>query len=313
MPRDRRRRYETTEMDKLFLTGARGFIGRHCITGLVDAGFEVHAVVSSAPLPSVRRGVVWHQADLLCAAQATALIEAVAPTTMLHLAWVTTPGQYWTSPLNARWRRASVHLIEQAAVRGLERLVVVGTCAEYDWTDGACIEGKTPLKPASAYSNAKHELRLAINALSKQYSFSTAWARPFFVFGPGEPAERFVPSIITNLMHNQPAACTDGHQRRDYIYVKDVAAALVTLLQSNLFGPINIGTGQAPAIRQIATTIGRLMDKPQLIQLGARQVSQPEPPLVVADTTRLHDELGFKSHWDLEAGLTDTIAAALGS
>ena len=295
-------------MKRVLLTGARGFVGRHCLPRLVEAGFEVHAVTSSPRLPAEMPGVVWHHTNLLDPDQTAALLEVVAPPLLLHLAWITTPGEYWDSPLNDTWRQASEHLVEQAAAYGLERVVVAGTCAEYDWAAGRCNERTTPLAPKSAYSRSKHQLRLALEALAEQDHFSTAWARLFFVYGPGEPAGRLAPSIIGHLLRNEPAGCTEGGQRRDFIYVHDVAGALVALLQSELTGAINIGTGQAPAVRQIAMVIGRMMGKPHLIHLGTRHATAPEPALVVADTTRLKGELDFSPDWDLEAGLTDTIS-----
>ena len=206
-------------MEKVLLTGARGFIGRHCLEVLAMGDFEVHAVTSSAALPAATPGVVWHQADLLDEARTTALVEAVTPTSLLHLAWDTTPEEYWTSPANPAWRQASVHLVAQAAGRGLRRVVVAGTCAEYDWSIGRCAEHAAPLAPTSAYSHSKHELRLAVEELAEQHGFSAGWARLFFVYGPGEPAARLVPSIICHLLRDEPAECTEGSQRRDFVYV----------------------------------------------------------------------------------------------
>ena len=294
-------------MNTVLVTGARGFIGRHCLRPLADAGLNVHAVTSASPSPDTSKSAVWHTADLLNDVQASRLIDEVRPVAMLHLAWVTTPGVYWASPLNDTWRRASEHLIDCAAACGLKRVVAAGTCAEYDWAVGRCDEHSTPLAPTSAYSRSKHELRSAIDTLAGRHGFSAAWARIFFLYGPGEPAAKLAPSVIDHLLRNEPAECSDGAHRRDFIYVRDAAAALVALLQSDLVGPVNIGSGEAPRVRQIATTIGRAMGKPDLIRLGARKSDRPEPPLVVAGMDRLTGELGFRPRWDLDAGLAETI------
>src|SRR5262245_52865943 len=84
-------------------TGARGFLGSNCLAPLLARGYEVHAV-SRAPSVGETRGpvettetvagVVWHQADLLDGQQVTALLDAVRPTHLLHLAWVVTPGAF---------------------------------------------------------------------------------------------------------------------------------------------------------------------------------------------------------------------------
>ena len=294
-------------MNKVLITGARGFVGRHCRGRLADAGFEVHAVSSSAPPPGARR-TIWHVADLLNAVEADRLIDAVKPTHLLHLAWVTTPGEYWTSPLNDTWRKASEHLIESAVSCGVGRVVSAGTCAEYDWSVGRCDEKTTPLAPKSPYSRNKDELRVRLESLSEQRGFSAAWARLFFLYGPGEPAGRLVPSIINHLLQDEPAECSEGTHQRDFIYVQDAAAALVALVQSDLAGPVNIGSGKAVAVRDIAMKLGEALSKPQLIQLGARNCDRAEPPLVVACTDRLEGELGFRPRWDMDRGLADAIA-----
>jgi len=295
------------DMDKVLITGARGFVGRHCLNLLTDAGFEVHAVSSSLSLPMDSQ-VIWHSADLLNVTDADRLIDQVRPVSMLHLAWITTPGEYWTSPFNDVWRQASEHLIGRAIEHGLRRLVAAGTCAEYDWSIGRCDEQTTPLSPGSPYSRSKDELRRSIQALASRQDLSFAWARVFFLYGPGEPAGRLVPSVIGHLLQEEPAQCSKGVHRRDFMYVRDAAAALVALLQSDLVGPVNIGTGQAVAVRDIAVKIGEVMGKPDLVRLGGLETARPEAPLVVAGTDRIRGELGFRPQWDIDRGLAETIA-----
>lgn len=295
-------------MNKVLLTGARGFVGRHCLSRLIGAGFEVHAVSSSTIPPQAVRRCVWHVADLLNTVQADRLIDEVKPTCLLHLAWITAPGEYWTSPLNDTWRKASEHLIESAASNGVKRVVVAGTCAEYDWSAGRCDEKTTLVAPKSPYSRSKDELRTKVESLSEQHGFGAAWARLFFLYGPGEPAGRLVPSIVNHLLQDEPAECSEGMHRRDFMYIQDAAAALVALVQSDLAGPVNVGSGKAVAIRDIAMKLGQALGKPHLIRLGARNSDRAEPPLVVAGTDRLEGDLGFRPRWDMDRGLADAIA-----
>ena len=72
-------------MKRVLLTGASGFIGRHCVEPLLERGFEVHAVSSKATGGDPR--VAWHQADLLRPDAIRGLVADVAPDHMLHLAW----------------------------------------------------------------------------------------------------------------------------------------------------------------------------------------------------------------------------------
>lgn len=76
--------------------------------------------------------VSWHRADLVEAGEAWALMATVQPTHLLHFAWDTVPGKYWTSRENFRRVQASLPLLQAFARHGGQRLVMAGTCAEYD-------------------------------------------------------------------------------------------------------------------------------------------------------------------------------------
>src|SRR5258708_4086554 len=133
---------------RVLVTGASGFIGRHCLPYLLEAGHEVHAV---ARTPLKISGPVWHSADLLSPGASSRLISSVKPTAVLHLAWYTAHGEYWSSSENLRWVQASLELIQATAAAKCKRLVAAGTSAEYDWSAGVCSETLTPLLPASLY------------------------------------------------------------------------------------------------------------------------------------------------------------------
>ena len=141
---------------KVLVTGANGFIGRQCLPKLLQRGFHVCAISSQ----DRRSGdVEWRRANLLNAEEMRVAVASLRPTHLLHLAWITTPGVYWTSPENLQWLAASLQLIEEFRSRNGMRAVVAGTCAEYDWTEGVCSETTTALRPATLYGTCKHALQ----------------------------------------------------------------------------------------------------------------------------------------------------------
>src|SRR5688572_6363850 len=140
-------------MKRVLVTGARGFLGRSVAAQLAAAGYEVHAVTSTrAP---ARSPYAWHRADILDAADRERVIDGAGADALLHLAWSAKPPGYWTDPDNLRWLAASLELVVAFARRGGARVVGVGTCAEYDWRAGHCVERSTPLVAASLYGTAK--------------------------------------------------------------------------------------------------------------------------------------------------------------
>ena len=289
-------------MKRVLVTGAWGFIGRRTLPLLSARGFEVHAVTSREIVPGDRE-VTWHRADLLDGRQIESLIGTIAPTHLLHLAWIATPGIYQASAENLRWLEASVHLLHSFSTGRGERLVAAGSCAEYDWRYGYCTEDLTPTAPQSLYGTSKLALEMILRAHAKESRVSVAWGRIFFPYGPHEHPNRLVASVIKSLLTGKPAECTDGKQVRDYVFVDDVADAFVTLLDSDVDGIVNIASGRGVAVKDIVSKIGEILERCDLVRLGALESPSAEAPLIVGDIRRISDRVHWSPQFDLDRGL----------
>jgi nucleoside-diphosphate-sugar epimerase len=204
--------------------------------------------------------------------------------------------------------QASLDLFEAFASRGGKRVVAAGSCAEYEWgSDEPCSEATTPLNPATLYGACKHGLRIMLEAYAAQMGLSTAWGRIFFLYGPREYETRLVASVIRSLLRNESARCSHGRQVRDLLYVEDVADAFVHLLDSDVTGAINIASGTPIELKDVINEIGEKLNRPDLIELNAVTAPANEPRQLVADVTRLSEELGWRPKHDLHDGLNKTI------
>lgn len=285
---------------RVLVTGGNGFVGRHTLRPLADAGFEVHGLAHAA-IPRGEPGVLWHQGDLLAPGFAEAIIRRVRPTHLLHLAWETTHGEYWSSPANQQWVGATASLAHAFVESGGRRMVGVGTCAEYDWSAAVCDEEQTPLRPSTPYGAAKAAAGTSLLACP-----GAAWARLFFVYGPGEDPRRLMSSVLSALRRGQVARCTSGQQRRDFVHVLDCATALTRLVQGDEVGAFNVATGTAVAVRDVVLAIARGLGAEERVAFGAVPDRAGEPPLIVASVARLR-ALGWTAAYDMRAGVEDMI------
>ncbi|MBI2267302.1 MAG: NAD(P)-dependent oxidoreductase [Armatimonadetes bacterium] len=294
-------------MKKVLVTGAAGFIGRHSLPFLSSLGYEIHAVTSRQNA-TPEGEAHWHVTDLLDPHQVDALFAEVQPTHLLHLAWYTAHGKYWTSPENLKWAQAGIQLFRSFVQNGGRRVVSAGTCAEYDWRYGYCSEGVTPLAPATLYGTCKHALEHILASASLAHNVSMAWGRVFFLFGPHEPPGRLVPSVIRSLLAGDPALSSHGGQIRDFLHVRDVAEAFVSLLESEVTGPVNIASGKPVTLREVIHKIADRLCRPDLVRLGSLPARPDDPDLLLADVRRLTREVGWMPRHTLDEGLEETIA-----
>ena len=290
---------------KILVTGIGGLVGGHVAREAARAGHEVHGIVRKPCKVVCDAPLTFHVADLLETRDARNLIERVRPTHIVHAAWETTHGTYWNDPVNWDWVTATASLATAFAAVGGQRFVQIGTCAEYDWGAGICIEGITPERPITQYGLAKLAAFEAIqNAASG--SFQAINARIFFAYGPRENPNRLIPYICQSHASGKVPLLSSGRQQRDLLFIEDVATAILALLQTEkpIAGPVNIGSGRAVSLAEAASILTRIADASES-GLGCRPDSPDDPVILLPDTNRL-----FSTRWrprvSLEVGLSRT-------
>jgi nucleoside-diphosphate-sugar epimerase len=292
-------------MMKTLITGAGGFIGRHIIRKIASMPGEHHAIDLNPPLENLPPSIVWHQVDIMNKDALSGLISEIRPQRLLHLAWVTTHGEYWNSAENFRWVEASLNLIRSFVDAGGTRVVGAGSCAEYDWRYGFLSEEVTPLNPATIYGTCKNAFHNMLRQYADAGHFSYAWGRLFFLYGPGEHPSRLIPYTISTIASGKTAQFGSGERIRDFLRVEDAAAAFLALLDRNYSGPVNVASGEPVSIRTLVEFVARKLGRLDLVQLGAVPTAENDPPFLVGDVTKLKKL--WVPEYNLETGLNSLI------
>ena len=284
---------------RVLLTGATGFVGQYVARELEIDQVEF-VTVSRAPSNANRKHI---QADLLSLTDCLGLVKEANATHLIHLAWYTEHGKYWTHPLNVNWIKATVCLVEAFCKVGGKHVTILGTCAEYDWSHDYLTEDM-PIIPASIYGAAKDATRRICENICKEFSVPLAWGRLFFAYGKGEPETRLLPSLAAVFKGERTSFGVNLNSYRDFLHVSDAASALLTISKSKFRGPINISSGEATQIAEVVRLLaGETCVSPgSMFALPSERLG--ESHFIVGCNDRLR-ELGWRKKISLSKGLED--------
>ena len=288
---------------KILLTGPTGFIGsaftRLALSrGLQIAGLALPEEKIPDHLPP-HENLRWLRGTLDDAPWDD--ITGFEADVCIHMAWITTPGVYLESPENFKFRDMSLKFLREVNKLGTNHIIGLGTCVEYKITNEVLSEDISPIDPTTPYARCKNDLRLALEKDAKERGFVFSWTRVFYPYGPREHPSRLCSSIIQKLSAGEKIVLKTPDSTKDYIYIEDLAAALLTVVEKKFSDTINLGTGVGVSVKEIAQTVGEMLNKRELVE-------EANPPqvdpfgFVVADADKLKS-LGWQQKFSMRQGL----------
>lgn len=155
----------------------------------------------------------------------------------------------------------------------------------------------TSLPPdLNLYAFTKSQFSSLGHFLAKQGKISFISFRCEAIYGPDEPADRFISMVISKLRKNEPLNLTKGIQHRDFVWINDVVDALLFCSEIpetvKRYLEISMGSGTAPEIREIVTFLKERLESRSELRFGAVPMRKNEPDLC-ADLTLLQS-LGYR-------------------
>lgn len=270
-------------MDKILITGHKGFIAKYVIAQLKDQ-YEL----------------VFPE-DNLFEMDMQAYMKDVRPQYLIHLAWVTGVG-YLDSVDNLRMVAKSIEMYEAFFNNGGKRCVYVGTEQEYKRQDVPLSE-TDELAPASLYAQCKCNLGEMLVKYSRLKNYGFVWNRLFFIYGIGEKPKRLMPAMIKSMVKGDEVSCSCRDYVRDYIHVHDVASGIITSLFSDYIGAVNICGGNHTTIGEIGDLIASFEGAKGSIQHKTHEMCGQD--YVIQGDNSLLRSLGWTPRYTLEEGVRE--------
>lgn len=290
---------------RILITGASGFVGSNLLKALIKNNHEITVVTSVGvenPIPNGinkvcylgLEGLNWeyvHGQDIV-------IHQAANNDTLFND--------------KKEMYRANVFgpmkLFNEAFIGGCKNFIYASSTAVYGNQPAPFIENETSMDPLNLYGRSKAEFdNFALNfALEKEVN--VIGLRYCNIYGPGESHKGKRASMIYQLIQeiNKTGKATlfkDGEQKRDWIYIDDVVnaniGAMNTLLEKNISGIYNCGTGISTTFNQIV----KLIDNDAEINYISNPYEESFQNHTECNIKKMREELNFSPHFNVELGI----------
>ena len=295
---------------RIFVTGASGFLGSYLVADLVARGHEV-AVLLRPPGAAWRLREVQDRLQVIPGALEhldglRGAVTAFAPDAVVHMAWRGVAGSDRNSPVQAANVADTVGLAELAAEAGARIFVGAGSQAEYGPYDRAIRDDDVP-RPTTLYGMAKLAAGSMAMRLCEERGLRAAWLRIFSTYGPKDADHWLIPSTIRNLRSGDHMALTPCEQRWGFLHARDAASAFrLAITHEAASGIFNVGSADAPPLRETVTRLRDLVDPGGALGFGELAYRPDQVMVLAADVSRML-ALGWKPEVPLDDGLRETV------
>ena len=294
--------------ERVLVTGAGGFTGRHLCALLRAQGHEVFGLTEKGTDAPGAAAV-----DLLDAEGMAAAVRAAAPDRVVHLAAIAFPGHRDAAAVYRVNVIGTLTLLEALAREGHGRggVLLPSTGTVYGSVESDALDERAPVAPATHYAVSK----LAMEHMARLYAATlpVVVVRPFNYTGPGQREPYLVPKIVRHFAERADVVeLGNVDVVRDFLDVRTVVDAYARLLATPTAAgqTFNLCSGQGVAIRDIVATLEAVTGHRLAIRVNPQFVRPGEPRRIVGSPARLVGAVGDLLPIPLATTLSDMLDEA---
>ncbi len=304
---------------KYLITGGCGFIGSHIAEALAEEGHEIIAYdnLSSGYEENIAHisGIKLVKADIRDDAALRNEMKGVDG--IFHQAALVSVFKSVEDPLDNHNINSlgTLKVLLAARDNGVRRIVSASSAAVYG--NDPALPKTEDMKPCpeSPYGLSKLDAEHYSRLFSSLYGLETVCLRYFNVYGPRQDPSSMYSGVISRFADfirsgKTPVVFGDGHQTRDFVFVKDVAQAnLLAMQNQQASGNVyNVGAGKEISLLQLLDSFRELLGvefKTRFEDCRAGDIRRS-----VSDISRISSQLGYRPRFSLAEGLARLIGSA---
>lgn len=298
-------------MKKAIVTGANGFVGSYLTDELNKRGYEIWAVVKdkNENISSIKKyspNIIYCElSDIL---SLTEVIPKDEYDCFYHLAWAGSSGEarknYQLQLDNAK---GCANAAQAAANLNCKRFVGAGSVTELMYGNYLQKDGSTP-EMSACYAVGKMSAEYMSKCVCIENKIDFLWGYISNLYGVGDFSDNIINFLIKSYLNGIVPELTDGFQMADFIYVSDVAEALVAIGEK---GKTNssyyIGYGEPRPFREFVLKIKNIVEPKLESGLGRRSFNGNDINFDTADINKLKQDTGFMPKISFNNGIHKVI------
>jgi len=301
-------------MEKVLVTGGAGFIASHIVDLLLAKGYNVVVVdnLYSGYEKNINKKAKFYKADITKLDNLKKIFEKEKPDKVVHAA---AQVQVLYSMQNPQFDALTniiggINVLECCKEFKVRKIVYLSTGgALYGEPEYLPADESHPIKPICPYGASKRAFEYYLYLYNVNYGLNFVVLRFSNVYGSRDylKSNHVIPKFIGAFLENKsPLITGDGRQGRDFIYVSDVADAVVLALEKEPKDKfINIGTEKLISINELFSTIKEILNsdlKPEYVDARKGEVQQ-----IYLKNQKARQQLDWKPKTNLKQGLEKTI------
>lgn len=304
----------------ILVSGGAGYIGSHVVGMLIERGYDVVVFdnLVAGHRAAIHSDAKFVQGDLLNHDDLAALFQQHSFDGILHFASHILVGESMQKPFKYFHDNvlAMMNLLQFATAAGVKRFILSSTAALFDEPQRIPIDETEAVIPGSVYGETKFWGERMLLWMDRIYGlkycclryFNACGAHPDGYIGEDhEPESHLIPLVLKVALgqrehltiYGTDYDTPDGTCIRDYVHVLDLATAHILALEALQDGTsrvYNLGSGTGYSVREVIETARKVTGHAIPVIEGERRPG--DLPVLVADSTRIKQELGWSPEFD---------------
>ncbi len=299
---------------KVLVAGGAGFIGSCIVDMLVETGYKVRVVddFSSGKQDNIEAHVGKPYFELMEGSIVNMVIAEKAVNGVDAVINMVGKGDLAKSVENPMLYHetnltGNLNLLIAASRKKIKKFIFASSGAVYNAGAVGIISEDAAYGPDSPYGATKVCAEIYNSTFTKVYGMECVSFRFFNVYGPRRENSTYggaVTNFMLNVMNGKSVTIFGtGDDRRDYVYVKDIAHAVVLGLKDGISGEFNVGTGAGTSTNELLEKIEKVVGKKAEVVKAEKR--KGDSPSRIANISKISGALGYSPKYNLEKGLAE--------